>query len=235
MNLTSFMAKKGKKSSFLEPSCEEASGRRIRKASKKEENKEASEKKETKEEKIELQEDSFLRKKLGKEEIELEDGSLEGLAEQPEQQTITEANNFSEFMVETNREMPIATLPNSLTPIAPEENLEAIEREPRAAREEIQPERENVSYIRNPPQYTAGTSEETILKGMEERRMMGRTAEELRDTRPRVMIEDWHEVGAGGGRGAGDESRDYIITELETREEEKQPFQQQKKYRTLKR
>ena len=177
-----------------------------------------------------------IEKRTKEQEIELKEISLEELAEQPEQEI--EADNFSEFMLsETSAEMPTLTLPSSPIPTpvdAGEENLEEIGRKARETSETGEIERREYVTIYNPPQYTAGTNEETILRNMEERGMTGRTVEELRHIRPRIMMEDWHEAGETRER-AREMSGDYLVVETERREEEKRlPIEQKRKYRELK-
>jgi len=175
------------------------------------------------------------------EKIELEEISLEKLAEQPAEQGIVDAGNFSEFMLSSSEEMPTATLPT--TPItelpAPEETLEegAAEAPELPGMPEVQEPEEEQYRIDNEPQYTAGTSEEEILSGREERGMIAATAEELRDIRPRVEMEEWHEGGESieQRRTGGGHLREYVVAETEARDEERKlPFEEKTKYRSIK-
>ena len=172
------------------------------------------------------------------ENIELEEVSLEELTEQPEQQA---GDNFSEFMVSSSEAMPTATLNSS-----PSDELalptETLEEETADAPQlpavpEIEPEEEQYTTVYNEPQYTAGTSEESILSRREERGMIG-TPEELRHIQPRVEIEDWQEGGQSieGGRTGGGHLREYVVSdEVEKREERRLPFEEKTKYRSSRR
>lgn len=166
--------------------------------------------------------------------------SLEDLTETPQTETF-EADNFSEFMLPSpSEEMPTFTLPPSTTePFTEPENLEQS-----AASSIGTPmptptpaiRREDYLIIDNEPSYTAGTSEETILKNIEERGMMARTQEQIRHMQPRVMIEEWPEIEEAKERSR-ETLREYVIVEAERREEPTRglPFEQQRKYRELKR
>ena len=174
------------------------------------------------------------------EKIELGEISLEELAEQPEERTV-DAGNFSEFMLSSSEEMPTATLPTTPVPElpAPEETLEegAAEAPELPAVPEVEEPEEEQYRIDNEPQYAAGTSEEEILSGREERGMTAATAEELRHIRPRVEIEEWHEAGVDTEhqRTGGGHLREYVIAETEARDaERKLPFEEKTKYRSIK-
>ena len=163
--------------------------------------------------------------------------SLERLAETPE---ISETADFSEFMIPETSDMPTLTLPSSSSPslAEPTENLEesassSIASSPTTT----QPVQQDYVSIYNQPDYTAGTSEEKIIEGLRRSDRAVRTAEQLRDIRPRVEIEEWHETGEARERtSSGENLKDYMVTEVERREEERKlPFEQKRKYRELKR
>lgn len=171
---------------------------------------------------------------------------LEELAEAPEQEAITEADNFSEFMFSPSQEMPTSTLPSAETPIsepvseAPE-SLEGIDAADSIGTapptQAIQGEEQYVS-VYNEPDYTAGTSEETIFERMQERGMAARSAEQARSVQPRTVIEEWHETGAPRQERGGDNIRDYVAVEEGRRadvERRNLPFQERIKYKELKR
>lgn len=171
-------------------------------------------------------------------EIELEEGSLEELAQQPDEQV---ESDFSEFMLSPTQseEMPTPTITGAPVEAEPVEAAETLEEETaEAPATPTIPEAEERDYmtVSNEPFYTSGTSEEEILHGMEERHMAARTAEQLRGVRPRVMMEEWHEVGEARERtGGGGSLRDYTVVEAEQREDKRAlPFEEKTKYRTLK-
>ena len=171
------------------------------------------------------------------EQVELDENSLESIAEQPAQEI--EEDNFSEFMISTGTEMPTPTLEVSQFASTPttEENLEEIgRRAPTPATEEQVKEVDYVTTY-NEPSYTLGTNEETLIKGAEERGMRTRTFEELRNVQPRVLIEDWRGGGESIERHGRDDLREYIVAEPETRQEDRRlPFEKMSsEYRVLKR
>ena len=195
---------------------------------------------EKKDESKEQQEKSLLRKKPWEEteeEIIIEEGSLEGLTEQPAQEI--EEEDFSEFMISPSGEALTPTLSSSFPTQTAEENLDEIGRSTPtpALREQKFVEEGKYLMAYNEPDYTAGRSEETILKGPAERGMMTRTFEEMRTVQPRVLIEDWKEGGESIEQRGRDDLREYIVAEPETRQEERRmPFEKMSsEYRVLKR
>jgi len=180
------------------------------------------------------------KKEPEEQEVELDEKTLEGLTESSEP---TEANNFSEFMLSSSEEMPTATLSTSIipepelteTPQAPE-TLEEVGAEVSLPAPEATPS--DYVTIYNEPDYAAGASEETILENVGERKTFLHTAEQVREMKPRVTMEEWHEIGEARERAGGREDiRDYVVTDIGRREEteKKLPFEQQRKYKELKR
>lgn len=185
---------------------------------------------------------------LGKIKTTIKPTTSETLEEITEQQE-TEADNFSEFMLSSETEVITPTLPTSFTPstepvLTPAEaettNLEESAASaigtpmPTATTEAI----DYVARAYNEPDYTGGMDEERVLNRMSERGMAARTPDELRNIQPRVIIEDWHEVGMSEEKIRGENLRDYVVMETGARtdiDKRRLPFEQQRKYRTLKR
>ncbi len=173
---------------------------------------------------------------------DLKEASLEEIAESPEQET--EADKFSEFMVSSPEEdMPTMTLQPTATE-APEANEDLEELGAASSIGTPIPQTPatggHVDYVKvyNEPDYSAGTSEETIFDHMSQRRMAARTVEELRNVRPRAVIEDWHEAGYPEQERGVENLRDYVVVEEGTRgdiEGRRLPFEEKRKYRELKR
>ncbi len=162
--------------------------------------------------------------------------SLEELAEAPE---MPETDSFSEFMIPETSEMPTMTLPSSSTAVEPEENLEdsassSIASTPINTSQQVQ---QDYVTIYNQPEYTAGSSEEKMIEGIRRGDRATRTAEQLRDIRPGVAFEDWHEAGESRERARGENLREYVIAEADDRKEEsrKLPFEERRKYKELRR
>lgn len=179
----------------------------------------------------------------------VETPTLEEITEAPQPATETTTDNFSEFMLsETAEEMPTATLPPSTetpapaTPAEPE-NLEDSAASsigtpmpsPAAATEEVDYE----TRVYNEPDYAGSMSEEKALAEMRRRRV--RTVEEAREVGreagPRVMIEDFDQLrDMIGEEREGRKVEEYALIEPERRQEERKlPFEQQRKYREMKR
>lgn len=181
------------------------------------------------------------------EDEESEEQDNETLEAMAEQSVSAPESDFSDFMTSSvsgsvsegisTSVLPVATPAEPVPQAAPDENLEEIGRETPTPEPALPTARErDYIEVRNEPEYTAGTSEEDIIKGMKERGMTARTVEQLRATRPRVLMEEWHEGGEVRRTGTGDDLREYTVTSVETRDEERAlPFEKQRKYKELKR
>lgn len=163
--------------------------------------------------------------------------SLEELAETPEP---AETADFSEFMIPETSDMPTPTLPSSSSFADSNANLEesaasSIATSPTSTTN--QPVQQDYVTIYNQPDYAAGTSEEKMVEGLRRSDRVARTAEQLRDIKPTVAFEDWHEARETRERTRGENLRDYMVTEVERREEtgKKLPFEERRKYKELRR
>lgn len=179
--------------------------------------------------------------------------TLEDIAEQPTQQEAGEESSFSEFMLSPEREMPTATLPTSddsptisQTPeIQQPDNLEQIGAAssigtPIPPSPAPTPRETDYLTVYNQPDYTgsAGSNEKIVFDNMSDRGMSTRTIEEMRNVQPRVMIEEWHEIGAPEPQRTGENLRDYVVLEPGRKQEldhKKLPFEERTKYKELKR
>lgn len=181
-----------------------------------------------------------------------EEMNLEEITEQPD---ASQETSFSEFMSPA-RDMPTATLPSSqqseplgLTQQAPQQsdNLEEIGAAssigtPTGVNQQSNMEAQRQQYmsVYNQPDYTdsSGSNEKIVFDRMEDRGMSLRTVEDMRNVRPRVMIEDWHETGIPDHQREGENLRDYVVLEPGSRQgldHRGLPFEEKTKYKELKR
>ncbi len=187
--------------------------------------------------------------KLEKKEKELEEDEEEKLEEKGPSQHETlkdliesevEENDFSEFMLSSlssEEKSSTPTLPSLTDRIAPEvENLETERETERLSTQTKTPGfQEYTANVYNEPSYAPGTSEEKMIENMRESRIV-RTVGEVRETMPRIDIEDFDQLK---NMVIEDQMRkmpeDYFILDVERAEEERKlPFQQQRKYKEIK-
>jgi len=171
--------------------------------------------------------------------IEIDEKSLEDLAEEPEG---LKEEEFSEAMLRTSSESTTPTL-QSTPETKPEEQEDTLEEIGKTAPatgipEETTPDRDYM-MVYNEPDYSSGAPEETVMKEASERQMVGRTAEQLRHVQPRAIMEDWHETPDTMRTGGGG-MRDYAVSaDVKVLEKpgDTLPFEQSglKDYRPLKR
>lgn len=185
-----------------------------------------------------------------KEEIGLDEDSLEALTEQTEEETFSGDNGFSEFMFlnSESEEMPTATLllSNAMQFIPesnePAQNLEQETSNINIPNQETKGnEDEEVPYtVYNEPRYVGSMAEEKAIDEMRRSRIVRQVPSEahLRSPIPRISPDDFNELKQRGldEMGRGEDMEKYRI-EPETMkdlEENKLPFEQERKYREFK-
>ena len=190
--------------------------------------------------------------KKAEEEIQLDSESLEALTENPEIET-ERFENFSEFMLSSEtEEMPTLTLPSSAPfPISSDTAISATNETLEQAGEKAlsmprapTTDKNTADYTPttyNEPNYVEMTSEQSVLRNMQERETFVQTINQARKIaeHPRIKIDDFDQLRSMGidereGKSMANIEQDYI-SRIGNREEKIElPFEQKKEYKERK-